>query len=272
MRTLLRFIQKYSNLLLFLLLEAIAITFMVQGSSYQRSKLVGLNREITGYLFSKVDGAREYFSLKQVNRQLAEENLDLRNRLADLSARVDTTLVIPGSHEDVQYHYVPSRIVHNSVYKQYNFITLDKGKKDGVFKDMGVISEQGLVGIVLESSKNFATVIPILNRDFRLSVKIKSNNYAGILQWEGDSPLYAMLSEIPFHVAIAEGDTILTSGFSSIFPEGIEVGRIESFVLEKGNFYDIRVKLSTDFQQLFHVNVIRNFRQEEQLNLEEQSR
>jgi rod shape-determining protein MreC len=272
MRTLLRFIQKYSNLLLFLLLEAIAIAFMVQGSSYQRSKLVGLNREITGYLFSKVDGAREYFSLKQVNSQLAEENLDLRNRLAILSARVDTTLVISGSREDVQYHYVPSRIVHNSVYKQYNFITLDKGKKDGVFKDMGVISEQGLVGIVLESSKNFATVIPILNRDFRLSVKIKSNNYAGILQWEGDSPLYAMLSEIPFHVNITEGDTILTSGFSSIFPEGIEVGRIESFVLEKGNFYDIRVKLSTDFQQLFHVNVIRNFRQEEQLNLEEQSR
>jgi len=167
---------------------------------------------------------------------------------------------------------VPSRIVHNSVYKQYNFITLDKGKKDGVFKDMGVISEQGLVGIILESSNNFATVIPILNRDFRLSVKIKSNNYAGILQWEGDSPQYAMLSEIPFHVNITEGDTILTSGFSSIFPEGIEVGHLESFVLEKGNFYDIKVKLSTDFQQLFHVNVIRNFRQEEQLNLENQSR
>jgi len=272
MRTLLRFIQKYSNLLLFLLLEAIAITFMVQGNTYQRSKLIGLNREITGYIYSKVDGAREYFSLKQVNRQLAEENLDLRNSLDLLSASLDTTLVITETLENFHYYYVPSRIVHNSVYKQYNFITLDKGKKDGVFKDMGVISEQGLVGIILESSNNFATVIPILNRDFRLSVKIKSNNYAGILQWEGDSPQYAMLSEIPFHVNITEGDTILTSGFSSIFPEGIEVGHLESFVLEKGNFYDIKVKLSTDFQQLFHVNVIRNFRQEEQLNLENQSR
>lgn len=245
---------------------------MVQGSNYQRSKLIGLNRELTGYVFSKVDGAREYFFLKQVNHQLAEENLNLRNKLDILSSKADTTLVISEDLESFRYFYVPSRIVHNSVYKQYNFITLDKGKKDGVFKDMGVISEQGLVGIVLESSKNFATVIPILNRDFRLSVKIKSNNYAGILQWEGDSPLYAMLSEIPFHVDVTEGDTILTSGFSSIFPEGIEVGHIESFVLEKGNFYDIKVKLSTDFQQLFHVNVIRNFRQEEQLNLEEQTR
>lgn len=254
------------------MLEAIAIAFMIQGSSFQRSKLIGLNREITGYVYSKVDGAREYFSLKQVNRELAEENLDLRNRLDLLSGMVDTTLVITELHDNYRYYYLPSRVIHNSVYKQYNFITLDKGKKDGVFKDMGVISDQGLVGIVLESSNNFATVIPILNRDFMLSVKIKSNNYAGILQWEGDSPLFAVLTEIPFHVNITDGDTILTSGFSSIFPEGIEVGHIESFVLEKGNFYDIKVKLSTDFQQLFQVNVIRNFRQEEQLNLEEQSR
>jgi rod shape-determining protein MreC len=272
MRTLLRFIQKYSNLLLFLLLEAIAIAFMIQGSSYQRSKLIGLNRELTGFIYSKVDGAREYFSLKEVNQQLAEENLDLRNKLDLLSAKVDTTLIISESQDSYRYFYLPSRVVRNTVYKQYNFITLDKGKKDGVFKDMGVISDQGLVGIVLESSNNFATVIPILNRDFKLSVKIKSNNYAGILQWEGDSPRYAILTEIPFHVNISEGDTILTSGFSSIFPEGIEVGRIDSYVLEQGNFYDIRVSLSTDFQQLFHVNVIRNFRQEEQLNLEDPSR
>ncbi len=137
---------------------------------------------------------------------------------------------------------------------------------------MGVISDQGLVGIVLESSANFATVIPIINRNFRLSAKIKSNNYSGILQWDGVSPRYAVLTEIPFHVILTEGDTILTSGFSSIFPEGIEVGRIESFSLEKGNFYDIRVELFTDFQRLFHVNVIRNYRQEEQLNLENLNR
>jgi rod shape-determining protein MreC len=137
---------------------------------------------------------------------------------------------------------------------------------------MGVISDQGLVGIVLESSANFATVIPIINRDFKLSVKIKSNNYAGILQWEGGSPLNAILTEIPFHVSLSEGDTILTSGFSSIFPEGIEVGTIESFSLERGNFYDIRIRLFTDFQRLYHVNIIRNSRQEEQLNLENQTR
>jgi len=272
MRTLIRFIQKYSNLLLFLLLEAIAIAFMVQSSNFQRSKLVGLNRQVSGYVFSKVDGAREYFSLKETNQQLAGENLELRNRLDQLSMRLDSTTVNNELRLPYRYFYVPSRIIHNSVSKQYNYITLDKGKKHGVFRDMGVISARGLVGIVLESSNNFATVIPIINRDFRLSVKIKSNNYAGILQWDGVSPRFAILTEIPFHVNLLNGDTILTSGFSSIFPEGIEVGNIESFSLEKGNFYDIRVELSTDFQSLFHVNVIRNYRQEEQLNLEDLTR
>ncbi len=272
MRTLLRFIQKYSNLLLFLLLEAIAIAFMVQSSNFQRSKLVGLNRQVTGFMHSRVDGAREYFSLKDVNQQLAIENMELRNRLDQLSSRMDSASVIDELRLPYRYFYIPSRIVHNSVSKQYNYITLDKGKKHGVFRDMGVISDQGMVGIVLESSANFATVIPVINRDFRLSVKIKSNNYAGILQWDGSSPQHALLSEIPFHVNILDSDTVLTSGFSSIFPEGIEVGHIESFSLEKGNFYDIRVKLSTDFQKLFHVNVIRNYRQEEQLNLEDRTR
>jgi rod shape-determining protein MreC len=272
MRTLLRFIQKYYNLLLFMLLEIIAITFMMQGSGYQRSKLLGINRQLTGYIYSKVDGAREYFSLKEVNRQLAEENLELRNKLDVLAARYDSALVISEIKGEHRYYYVQSKVVHNSIYKQYNYLTINKGKKQGVFRNMGVISDQGLVGIVLESSSNFATVIPVINRDFRLSAKIKSNNYSGILQWPGTSPQSAVLTEIPFHVQLTEGDTILTSGYSSIFPEGIEIGRIKSFSLEKGNFYDIQIELFTDFQRLFHVNVIRNYRQEEQLNLENQNR
>ena len=272
MRTLLRFFQKYSNLLLFLLLEIIAVTLIVQGNSYQRSRLIGLNRQVTGYIYNKVDGAREYFSLKEVNEQLVEENMELRNRLDRVSTLLDSATVVNELKGEHRYYYVQSRIVQNSIYKQFNYLTLNKGKKQGVFRNMGVVSDQGLVGIILETSANFATVIPVINRDFRLSAKIKSNNYAGILQWDGISPRFAVLNEIPFHVDLSEGDTILTSGFSSIFPEGIDVGTIESFSLEKGNFYDIRVKLFTDFQRLYHVNVIRNSRQEEQLNLENQTR
>jgi rod shape-determining protein MreC len=272
MRTLLRFIQKYSNLLLFLFLEIIALSLIVQNTSYQRSRLIGLSRQTTGYIYSKFDGAREYFSLKEANELLVEENTALRNRLDLVLSGLDSSTVISETRGQHRFYFVRARVVHNSSYKQYNYLTLDKGKKDGVFRDMGVVSDQGLVGIVLESSAGFSTVIPIINRDFRLSVKIKSNNYAGILQWDGKSPGHAVLSEIPFHVDLVEGDTILTSGFSSIFPEGIEVGKIESFSLEKGNFYDIRVELFTDFQRLFHVNVIRNYQREERLKLENLNR
>ncbi len=272
MRTLFRFIQKYSNFLLFLFLETVAVVFIVQDSSFQRSKIIGLNRQVSGYIYHKMNGAREYLSLRQTNEQLALENMELRNRLDRIGLYLDSAVVRSEFRDPYHYQYVPGRVVRNSVFKQYNYITLDRGKKQGVFKDMGVISDEGLVGIVLEASQNFATVIPVINRDFRLSVKMISNNYAGILQWEGDSPRFAVLNEIPFHVNIVEKDTIVTSGFSSIFPEGIQVGTIESFSLDKGNFFEIRVKLTTDFQHLFHVNIIRNYRQEEQLNLEAQTR
>jgi rod shape-determining protein MreC len=271
MRALLRFIQKYSDFLLFLILETVAIILMAQGSEFQRSKIVGLNRQVSGLVYNKVNGTREYLSLKEANNILSLENTALRNRLGQMEQLLDSSVVYTESREATQYHFVPARVIHNSVYKQYNYLTINQGEKNGVFKDMGVISDQGVVGIVLETSDNFATVIPVINLDFRLSVKLKSNNYAGILQWHGKTPLFAELNEIPFHLALVENDTIITSGFSSIFPEGINVGTIESFSLEKGNFYEIRVRLFTDFQSLFHVNVIRNYQKEEQLNLEDRS-
>ena len=268
MRTLLRFIQKYSTLLLFLLLETVAIILMVDGNDFQRSKIIGMNRQISGKMYEHVEGLSKYFHLKENNQALTYENARLRN-LIDLMEKNQSLALVNFSNDSTgQYQYIPARVVRNSVYRQYNYMTINRGRKQGVFRDMGVISEQGLVGIVLETSRDYATVIPIINLDFRLSVKLQSNNYAGILKWQGESPANALLSEIPFHVELTEGDTIVTSGFSSIFPEGIAVGRIESYTLEKGNFYDIRVNLFTQFQQLHQVNVIRNYKKEEQQQLE----
>jgi len=133
---------------------------------------------------------------------------------------------------------------------------------------MGVIGPQGIVGIVLESSDNYSTVIPVINRDFRLSVKISKNNFVGILSWEGMSHRVASLNEIPFHADVAIGDSIVTSGYSAVFPEGLFVGNVKEVEQQEGNFYIIRIQLGTDFQKLFHVNVINNFNREEQVELE----
>jgi len=272
MRTLLRFIQKYYTLLLFLLLETVAIFLMVEGNDFQRSWIFGINRQLSGRMYEKVEGLREFLHLKENNLVLTEENASLRNRIALLEKNQSLALVSFSNDSIGQYQYIPARVVRNNMYRQQNYLTLNRGRKQGVFRDMGVVSEQGIVGIVLESSRDYATVIPVINPDFRLSVKLQSNDYAGILKWQGDSPGHALLSEIPFHVELAEGDTIVTSGFSSIFPDNIPVGRIESYTLEKGNFYDIRVVLFTQFQQLHHVNVIRNFKRSEQLLLEQNTR
>ncbi|MCA1747601.1 MAG: rod shape-determining protein MreC, partial [Bacteroidales bacterium] len=144
--------------------------------------------------------------------------------------------------------------------------------KHGIEGDMAVISEEGIVGIVLASSSNFSTVIPVINRDFRLSVKTKKDNLAGILRWEGGNHRQANLNEIPFHAEPEVGDTIVTSGYSAVFPEGLFVGTIKRFELRDANFYRIDVELGTDYQRLFHVNVIENFLQEEQLELESEIR
>ena len=266
MNTLLKLLKKYSYVLVFLMLEALAILLLNNHNYYQHSRILNTQREITAYIYDKVDGSKEYLSLKKTNEILVRENSTLRNILSDPNLnKTDLTKA------EVQRlsHYTPARIVHSTVFKQLNYLTINKGRKQGVMRDMAVISEEGIVGIVLASSLNFSTILPIINRDFRLSTKIKKNNFTGILLWDGASPQQAVLNEIPYHAEIQIGDTVITSGFSAIFPEGLHVGTISDFSLKEGNFYNIHIQLATDFNNLFHVNVIKNYLQEEQRELEE---
>lgn len=266
MRSLLRLLNKYSYVLVFLLLETFAILLLNKHNYYQHSRLLNTNREVTGWIYDKVDGVREYLSLKRSNEILVQENSNLRNKLAyQAFQEPDSTAGRAGRTS----FYTPARIVHSTVYKQYNYLTINQGRKQGITKDMAVIGEEGIVGIVLESSPNFSTILPIINPDFRLSSKIRKNNFAGILLWDGSSSQQAVLNEIPYHADVQIGDTIVTSGFSAIFPEGLHVGTVAEFTLQEGNFYNIHIDLGTNFSTLFHVNVIKNFLQEEQLELEE---
>lgn len=266
MRGLLLLLKKYNYVLVFILLEIIAIIMLSNHNRYQHSILVNANREISGRLYEAVKGVREYMNLRAINAVLVNENTRLRNRISALHEQLGDTVVNPRQVGD--YYYFPAEIVHSTLFKQFNYLTINKGRRQGVSSDMAVTGPQGIVGIVLESSENYSTIIPVINRNFRLSVKFKKNDFTGILMWQGDSHRMANLNEIPYHANVSVGDSIVTSGYSAAFPEGLFVGTVAEAEQQEGNFYNIRINLGTDFQKLFHVNVINNFNREEQLELE----
>jgi rod shape-determining protein MreC len=270
MRNLIRFILNYHFFLLFILFEAVALFLVFQNNNYQKAFAFNLTRNISGKISSNIFSLRQYLYLSETNLALLEENRELRN---DLLSSYKLRTADPENVEfdsawTRQYNFMPARVIKNSVNKQYNFINIDKGYAHGIGPDMAVISGSGVVGIVTGVSENFSTIIPVLNTDLRLSSKLKNTNYFGSLHWDGKDPGTAIVNEIPHHVSLNEGDTIVTSGFSAIFPEGIMVGIIDEFWIEGGNFYSIKVKLSTDFRKLNYVYVIENLFREELLELE----
>jgi rod shape-determining protein MreC len=220
----------------------------------------------------------EFFKLRTANDNLSEENTALKNeiillqnKLAALEPLSKDTLKfrIP---PEMEYKFISAKVINSSTHKIQNYITLNKGALDGVRVDMGVISDEGVVGIVKTVSSRFAVVIPILNPKIQINSKFKRSNYSGPLVWNGQDYRYAKLTDIARHVELALGDTLITSGLTSTFPEGIPVGTIEDFnIKESDAYYNIKVKLAVNFRTLSHVKVIKYLNYKEQRNLEDKS-
>jgi rod shape-determining protein MreC len=271
MKNLLRFFYRYHSTILFLVLEIIAFILIAKYNSFHRSRLFNVRHATLGGFTAKFDNYSQYLSLLKENKALREENVRLYNLLPG-SYFNPTTKYIPDTNKtDRKFYFIGARVINNSTNKQYNFITLNRGKHDGIEPEMAVICDRGIVGVVKESTNNFATVVSVLNREFFPNAMIKRNRYFGYIQWSGKRYDKVILKEIPVHVEVLEGDTIVTSGHSSIFPEGILIGTVEKYVPAEGIFYDITVDLSTDFKSLSNVLVIKNIMKEEQLELEEKT-
>ena len=268
MRELFRFIQRIHLFLLFLLLEVIAFSFVFSKGSYQRAKFFNSSREVFGQVYYTYDKMSQYLSLKYKNEELVLENAKLNNSYMDYvmsyaPSAWDTTT-------NRSYTFLPAKVVNNSLYRRRNYLTLDQGSNVGVEPEMGVVSPTGIVGITRFTSENFTSVVSVLNQDIRISTKIKKTGYFGPLAWTGGDPGYASLKEIPVHVNISVGDTLVSSGYSAVFPEGILVGIIDAYQKKPGdNFYEIKVKLAVDFGKLGHVYVIDNHRKKERQKLEQ---
>ena len=215
---------------------------------------------------------KRYWQLSAVNDSLARENAELKMRLpnsmfsslVEQSSFVDSTL-------ELQFQYISADIVNNSVNKSYNYITINTGTKQGVHPNMGVVNAtgKGLLGVVKACSKHYALVASLLNKDIRISARIKRTNYFGMLQWNGEDISKMNLESIPKHADITKGDTVVTSGYSSIFPQNLIIGKVDTFYKPPGsNFYSIQISLFNDISKIQYVNVINNLLRDEQTNLE----
>lgn len=274
MWSLFRYLQRHHAFILFLLLEIIAFVLIFSNNDFQRAMYLNSANRISGSIYSKYSSIVDYFHLSTVNRELSEENARLRHELAHYirSGTDPDTLLLKQFTDSSAYTYIPARVINNSVTRQHNYITLDKGARDGVEPDMGIVTPSGVAGVIIHTSESFSTAISLLNLRWNVSAKLKRNNYFGSLAWDGKDYRYALLNEIPFHVDLLKGDTIVTSGYSSIFPEGMKLGVVEDFKKEGGdNFYFIRVRLSVDFKSLSYVEIIRNSHKREIEELEKLS-
>lgn len=276
MRNLLNFFLKYNHCFLFVLLELLSFALLFRFNHYQGSVFFTSSNRLVGSIYEVANQVTGYFHLKSINDNLVQKNVELelqmeylRNALVSItrdSASIDR--LKKDALDD--YDIYNARVINNSLTHIDNYITIDKGTKNGISRDMGVVDGNGIVGIVYLTSDNYSVIIPVLNSKSNISCKIKRSDYFGFLKWEGGSSEYAIVKDMPRHSLLSLGDTIVTSGHSAVFPSGIPVGTIEEITdSQDGLSYQLKVKLFTDFGRLNDVRVITKKGQKEQMGLEQ---
>lgn len=270
MKSLLRYLINNFTFLLFIILEVVSLVFVFNYNKYHRVQYLNSSNWATASVYNSFKSVIQYFELAKVNQSLAEENAKLKSFIqSDLLLEHTDSLLTEVNQEDSTFRYIPTKIINNSVNKANNYITLNKGRKDGVKPDQGIVSSNGIVGVVTSVSESYAVGFSVLNKRWGPSGKLKNSGYFGPVEWDGSDYQMADFKEIPFHVKLSVGDTIVTSGFSTFFPEGITIGTVHSFSQPEGeSFYKIRIKLSVDFKSIHFVNTIENIEKEEIKELE----
>ncbi|MFL0354303.1 rod shape-determining protein MreC [Xanthomarina sp. GH4-25] len=258
MQQIINFIIRNKSFLLYLLLFSLAFVFTIQSHSYHKSKFINSANFLSGGIYNSINDASEYLNLRTQNTLLQEENNQLKSILFNKTDTISKTF-IDSTYSGTSYKFSPAVVIKNSYSLSNNVLLLNKGRRDSIQQDFGVVSPKGLVGIVDKTSKKYATVISILNTSSRISAQLKKSNHFGSLIWNGKSPYLVQLTEIPKIAPIVVGDTIITSGRSSIFPKNIPIGTIDSFNLDTSqNYYVIHIRLFNDMTSLEHVYIIEN--------------
>lgn len=274
MRNLIEFLARQHHWFVFVLLEAISLTLLFSYNNYQSSVWFSSANVVVGRIYDWSSQLEHFFSLTKVNEELTARNIALEEKISDLSEKLTAvtkdssylkdSLLLPVQ----EMKLIPAKVVSNSIIRPDNLMTINKGSKDGVKKDMGVVCGTGVVGIVYLVSPQYSVVIPLLNTKSNISCKIENREYFGYLIWQGGATDIAYLDDIPRHARFKLNENIVTSGYSSIFPPGIKVGKIlHVYNSADGVSYRLSVKLSTNFSTLRDVSVVDNTAMKERIEL-----
>lgn len=278
MRNIFLFIRRYFNFVFFVVMQIAALYILFHYNEFHEAAFMGVANEVTGRVSDKYNNVEYYFHLKKANEDLVKENEQLRNRLRENFESPDTTQrtitdSIPydtlGHHR--KYVYRAAKVVNRYLVFQNNYITIHRGEKQGVRKDMGVISPTGVMGTVVNTGENFAVVMSLLHNQSKISGKLKKSGEIGQVSWEGKSPWILKMENLPKSVAVVKGDSIVTSQYASYrFPQGILIGVVTEVLDDKAsNFYTLHLKPATNFLNAEHATVVENLQVEEQKKLEE---
>ncbi|MEY8848094.1 rod shape-determining protein MreC [Psychroserpens sp. XS_ASV72] len=260
MQQIINFIIRNKTFLLFLLLFGISLALTIQSHSYHKSKFINSANFLTGGIYESASNVSDYFDLKTQNQILVEENNKLRSLLLNQAdSSLSNVANIDSSFYGGRFKIQTAKVINNNYDLSKNYITLNKGEKHGVKEDLAVITSKGIVGIIDNTSNGYARVLSILNTKSRINAQLNASNHIGSLIWNGASSDMVQLIDISKFAPVKEGDTIVTGGQSSIFPQGIPIGTIESFVLDiSGDTYTVEVKLFNDMTNLSHVYIVEN--------------
>ena len=271
MRQIIYFIKKFRYFLLFIVLETLAFIVIVQDHSYHQSKFVNSANFITGGFYNRINSVNAFFHLKKDNQLLSEENVRLKNLLEARQNKfvLDSFTVIDSSQYFQKYDYSVAKVINNNFAKRNNFLTLDKGSKQGLSPDLGVINSKGIIGVIKNVSSNYATVLSILNTNSKINVRLKNSNHFGTMVWDGKDYNITQIIDIPRQALVKAGDTIVTGGKSAIFPEGIEVGVVRDFKYAQNKYQIINILLFNDMSAIGEVQIVKNLHKDEQIIIEQ---
>lgn len=276
MRNLLNFLLKYNYWFLFILLEVASFVLLFRYNNYQRGVFFTSANGVTGKIYSISGSVTSYFHLKSVNEDLLDRNILLEQRVSLLERALkdkemdSVKLYSLERLSNADYRIFKASVIKNSLNLPDNYITLDKGSDTGIRPEMGVVDANGVVGIVYKTSAHYSIVLPLLNSKSSISCKIVGSEYFGYLKWENGDSRYAYLKDLPRHAEFNLGDTVVTSGYSTVFPEGIIVGTVDDMSdSHDGLSYLLKIKLATNFGRLSDVRIISRTGQSEQKSLEQ---